>query len=75
MDIYVSNAARHLHKTFFETTNEDWHCFLSQQLTEAFVPGMIAARWGRIIHINSPDGYTDYISRRNFFGGKQLRVI
>lgn len=64
VDIYVSNAARRLHKTFFETTNEDWHFFLNQQLTaswylaKAFVPGMIEARWGRIIHINGPDGYT-----------------
>jgi NAD(P)-dependent dehydrogenase (short-subunit alcohol dehydrogenase family) len=64
VDIYVSNAARRLHKSFFETTNEDWHFFLNQQLTaswylaKAFVPGMIAARWGRIVHINGADGYT-----------------
>src|SRR6185295_4753520 len=64
VDIYVSNAARRLHKTFFETTNEDWHFFLNQQLTaswylaKAFVPGMIEQRWGRIIHVNGPDGYT-----------------
>ena len=64
VDIYVSNAARRLHKTFFETSNEDWHFFLNQQLTaswylaKAFVPGMMEARWGRIIHINGPDGYT-----------------
>jgi NAD(P)-dependent dehydrogenase (short-subunit alcohol dehydrogenase family) len=64
VDMYVSNAARRLHKTFFDTTNEDWHFFLNQQLTaswylaKAFVPGMIAAGWGRIIHINGPDGYS-----------------
>src|SRR5262249_53225773 len=64
VDIYISNAARRLHKTFFETTHEDWHFFLNQQLTaswylaKAFVPGMIAARWGRIIHVNGPDGYS-----------------
>ena len=64
VDIYVSNAARRLHKTFFETSNEDWHFFLNQQLTaswylaKAFVPAMIKARWGRIIHVNGPDGYT-----------------
>ena len=52
VDMYVSNAARRLHKTFFETTHEDWHFFLNQQLTaswylaKAFVPGMIAAGWG-----------------------------
>src|ERR1700730_12919103 len=64
VDIYVSNAARRLHKTFFETSNEDWHFFLNQQLTaswhlaKAVVPAMIEARWGRIIHVNGPDGYT-----------------
>jgi len=64
VDIYVSNAARRLHKTFFETSNEDWHFFLNQQLTaswylaKAFVPGMMEAGWGRIIHINGPDGYS-----------------
>ena len=64
VDIYVSNAARRLHKTFFETSNEDWHFFLNQQLTaswylaKAFVPAMKVAGWGRIIHINGPDGYS-----------------
>lgn len=63
VDISVSNAARRLSKTFFETSNEDWHFFLNQQLTaswylaKAFVPGMMEAGWGRIIHINGPDGY------------------
>jgi 3-oxoacyl-[acyl-carrier protein] reductase len=64
VDMYVSNAARRLYKDFFETTNEDWHEYLNQQLTaswylaKAFVPGMQAARWGRIIHMNGPDGWT-----------------
>ncbi len=64
VDIYVSNAARRLHKSFFETSNEDWHFFLNQQLTaswylaKAFVPAMQDAGWGRIIHVNGPDGYT-----------------
>ena len=47
VDIYVSNAARRLHKSFFETSNEDWHFFLNQQLTaswylaKAFTPAMV----------------------------------
>ena len=62
VDIYVSNAARRLSKTFFETTNEDWHAYLNQQLTaswylaKAFVPGMKEAGWGRIVHVNGNDG-------------------
>ena len=62
VDIYVSNAARRLSKTFFETTNEDWHTYLNQQLTaswylaKAFVPGMKEVGWGRIVHVNGNDG-------------------
>jgi NAD(P)-dependent dehydrogenase (short-subunit alcohol dehydrogenase family) len=63
VDMYVSNAARRLYRNFFETTNEDWHYYLNQQLTaswylaKAFVPGMREAGWGRIIHMNGPDGW------------------
>jgi 3-oxoacyl-[acyl-carrier protein] reductase len=63
LDMYVSNAARRLHKSFFETSNDDWAYHLNQQLTaswllaKAFIPGMIEHRCGRIIHINGPDGY------------------
>lgn len=63
LDIYVSNAARRLFKDFFETTDDEWHWHLNQQLTaswylaKAFVPGMIEAGWGRIIHVNGPDGW------------------
>jgi NAD(P)-dependent dehydrogenase (short-subunit alcohol dehydrogenase family) len=63
VDIYVSNAARRLHKDFWETTDEDWHRYLNQQLTaswylaKAFAPGMRERGWGRIIHMNGPDGW------------------
>jgi len=63
VDISVSNAARRLHRSFAETSDEDWAYHLNQQLTaswclaKAFVPGMQAAGWGRLIHINGPDGW------------------
>lgn len=63
VDIYVSNAAKRLHKDFWDTTDEDWHRHLNQQLTaswylaKAFTPAMRDAGYGRIIHINGPDGY------------------
>lgn len=63
LDIYVSNAARRLHKSFFDTTDEDWHEHLNMQLTaswylaKTFVPDMIEHRWGRIVHVNGPDGW------------------
>ncbi len=69
VDIYVSNAARRLYKTFFELTDEDWHFYLNQQLTaswylaKAFVPAMQAANWGRILHVNGPDGWNAGIYR------------
>ena len=69
VDIYVSNAARRLYKSFFELTHEDWHFHLNQQLTaswylaKAFVPAMKSAGWGRIIHINGPDGWNAGIYR------------
>ena len=64
VDIYVSNAARRLHKDFWETTDEDWHRYLNQQLTaswylaKAFAPGMRERGWGRILHMNGPDGWS-----------------
>jgi len=63
VDIYVSNAARRPFKDFWDTTNEDWHEYLNQQLTaswylaKAFAPGMRDAGYGRIIHMNGPDGF------------------
>jgi NAD(P)-dependent dehydrogenase (short-subunit alcohol dehydrogenase family) len=63
VDISVSNAARRFSRDFDETTDEDWHYHLNQQLTaswylaKAFVPKMRSAGWGRIIHVNGPDGW------------------
>ena len=62
VDMYVCNAAKRLNKTFFETSDEEWHYHLNQQVTsawylaKAFVPGMREAGWGRIVHINGNDG-------------------
>ncbi|WP_052744381.1 SDR family NAD(P)-dependent oxidoreductase [Streptomyces odonnellii] len=65
VDIYVSNANGRMYRdSFFDTTDEDWHHYLNQQLTaswylaKAFVPGMRDAEWGRIIHMNGPNAWT-----------------
>jgi 3-oxoacyl-[acyl-carrier protein] reductase len=69
VDIYCSNAARRLHRDFWETTDEDWHRYLNQQLTaswylaKAFVPGMREAGWGRVLHMNGPDGWNGGATR------------
>ena len=64
VEIYVSNAARRLSKDFWETSDEDWHRYLNQQLTaswylaKAFAPSMREQGWGRIMHMNGPDGWS-----------------
>ena len=64
VDIYVSNATTRLAKDFFDTTDEDWHYHLNQQLTaswhlaKAFAPGMREAGYGRIIHMSGPDAHS-----------------
>lgn len=65
LDMYVSNANHRMYREgFFDTTDEDWHHYLNQQLTaswylaKAFVPGMKEAGWGRIIHMNGPNAWT-----------------
>lgn len=83
LDIYVSNAnGRMYRESFFDTTNEDWHYYLNQQLTaswylaKAFVQGMKDAGWGRIIHINGPNGWTGAWSAMPISAGKAgLRVL
>ena len=72
----LSNAARRLHKSFFETSNEDWHFFLNQQLTaswyraKAFVPPMKEAGWGRIIQISSVNGEKGQAGQTNYSAAK-----
>jgi 3-oxoacyl-[acyl-carrier protein] reductase len=63
VDISVSNAALRPYQSFLETPIEDWLRILDTQLNASFrlakavVPGMIAKRWGRIIHITGPDAF------------------
>jgi 3-oxoacyl-[acyl-carrier protein] reductase len=63
IDISVSNANRRLYKSLFETTIDDWRLHLDMQLTASFllaklvIPEMMKQGWGRIIHINGPDGW------------------
>jgi 3-oxoacyl-[acyl-carrier protein] reductase len=69
VDICVSNAMYRKHASFFEVTVEDWHKYLNMQLTasfylaKAFVPHMMRAGWGRIIHITGPDAFGGAVNR------------
>lgn len=69
VDISVSNAARRLYRTFEEMDDADWHRHLNMQLTASWylakelIPSMQRAGWGRIIHINGPDGWYGGVHR------------
>lgn len=63
VDMYVSNASQRLHTEFWSVTTDDWHRHLNMQLSaswylaKAFTPGMKAAGWGRVVHVNGGDGW------------------
>jgi len=56
IDILVNNAAIRPHRGFFEISDEDWHRVIDVDLNaamhfaRAFLPGMIAQGWGRIVN-------------------------
>ena len=57
IDILVNNAAIRAHKPFLEITDEDWHAVFDTDLhsaaylSRAFLPGMAAQKWGRIVNL------------------------
>jgi NAD(P)-dependent dehydrogenase (short-subunit alcohol dehydrogenase family) len=63
VDILVSNAAVRPYQSFLDMDAADWTTILDTQLTasfllaKAFVPDMISAGWGRIIHVTGPDAF------------------
>ena len=62
IDILINNAGIMIRKGFFDYTEEDWDRMMSVNLKSAFlcsrkvVPGMIDARYGKIINIVSGAG-------------------
>ncbi|WP_299784811.1 SDR family oxidoreductase [uncultured Marivita sp.] len=56
VDVVVNNAARRPHKPFLDMEEDDWHSVVDVALTavfrtsQAFLPGMVDAGWGRIIN-------------------------
>lgn len=66
IDILVNVAAARPFQNFLEISTEDWQSVMDTnvtgvfQLTQAFLPGMIERRWGRVINfagMNSIRGY------------------
>jgi 3-oxoacyl-[acyl-carrier protein] reductase len=71
IDIFVANAAIRPDKPFLETTADDWRRVIGTNLesaihlSQAFLPGMIAKRWGRIVLItgrNAMRGYPGHVT-------------
>ncbi len=71
IDVLVANAAIRPDKAFLETTEADWRRVMGTNLesaihlSQAFLPGMIAQKWGRIVLItgrNAMRGYPGHVT-------------
>jgi 3-oxoacyl-[acyl-carrier protein] reductase len=71
IDVLVANAAIRPDKPFLETTEEDWRRVVGTNLdssiflSQAFLPGMIAQKWGRIVVMtgrNAIRGYPGHVT-------------
>ncbi len=69
VDILVNNAAIRPAKPFLELADDDWHRVLDVDLNaafylcRAFLPGMIAAGWGRIVNLAGMNAIHGYAGR------------
>ena len=71
IDVLVANAAIRPDKPFLENTEEDWRRVMGTNLessiflSQAFLPGMIAQKWGRIVVMtgrNAMRGYPGHVT-------------
>jgi len=66
VDILVNNAGIAKSAPVAETTDQDWDAIFELnatapfRLTRAFLPSMVEAGWGRVIHVASNAGLTGY---------------
>jgi 3-oxoacyl-[acyl-carrier protein] reductase len=69
VDIVVNNAAIRPETPFLDLTDEDWHRVIDVDLhaafytAKAFLPGMVARRWGRIISLTGMNAIQGYAGR------------
>jgi len=69
VDIVVNNAAIRPATPFLEMREEDWHRVLDVDLhsafytCRAFLPGMVAQGWGRIVNITGMNAINGYAGR------------
>lgn len=70
VDILVSNVAVRPMRALLDITDEEWEKVLRTNLSASFylarrvLPGMVARKWGRIIHISGLDGFTGHMALR-----------
>jgi 2-hydroxycyclohexanecarboxyl-CoA dehydrogenase len=78
--ILVNNAGVTSFKPFLETTDQDWDRIMSVNLkgvfscTQAVLPDMLAAGWGRIINISSSSAQTGS-ARMTYYAASKGGVI
>lgn len=69
IDVVVNNAAIRPQKPFLELTDEDWRRVLDVDLNSAFyacrafLPGMVAAGWGRVVNVTGMNAIHGYSGR------------
>ncbi|MFQ6023198.1 MAG: SDR family NAD(P)-dependent oxidoreductase [Acidiferrobacterales bacterium] len=69
IDILVNNAAIRPSTPFLELSEADWHGVIDVDLhaafytAKAFLPGMVAQRWGRIINLTGMNAIHGYAGR------------
>jgi 3-oxoacyl-[acyl-carrier protein] reductase len=71
VDVLVANAAIRPDKPFLDNTEADWRRVMGTNLesaihlSQAFIPGMIAQKWGRIVYMtgrNAMRGYPGHVT-------------
>jgi NAD(P)-dependent dehydrogenase (short-subunit alcohol dehydrogenase family) len=75
-DILINNAGIILRKPMLEFSSEEWNRLIQTNLTgpflcaRAFVPGMIAKKFGRIVNITSMFSHVGYLGRSAYCASK-----
>lgn len=76
VDVLVNNAAIRPDAPFLELTEQDWHRVLDVDLNaafytaRAFLPGMVAQGWGRIINLTGMNAMQGYVARAHVSAAK-----
>jgi NAD(P)-dependent dehydrogenase (short-subunit alcohol dehydrogenase family) len=80
VDILVNNAGNNRPQPIHEVTDEVWDELVElnltscMELTRALAPGMIARRWGRVIHISSIMGLASTAGRNVYSATKSALI-